>query len=85
MKSSRQQATLLLVRAFAGKNIAFNFAASTSCQPYVPYISSDKFSAPSRWDLVRSLEELRNVITSKVGRLLRQSGFISVGRQQDAM
>jgi hypothetical protein len=46
------------MRAFADKNIAFNFATSTSFQQYVSYISRDKFLAPSRWDLVRSMEEL---------------------------
>jgi hypothetical protein len=65
------------MRAFADKNIAFNFATSTSFQQYVSYISRDKFSALSRSDLVRSLEELCDVITTKVGRLLRESCFIS--------
>jgi hypothetical protein len=77
-KSQRQHASRLLMCAFADKNVAFNFATSSFFQDYVAYISQDMFSAPSRWDLVRSLEELCDVITTKVGRLLRESCFISI-------
>jgi hypothetical protein len=35
-------------------------------------------SAPSRWDLVHALKELCDVITTKVGRLLRESFFVSI-------
>jgi hypothetical protein len=68
IKSQRQHASRLLMCAFADQNIAFNFATPTSFQQYVSYISRDKISAPSRWDLVRSLEELCDVNTTKVGR-----------------
>jgi hypothetical protein len=66
------------MRAFADTNVAFNFATSTSFHQYVSYISRDKFPAPSRWGLVRTLEELCDVITSKVSMLLRESCFISI-------
>jgi hypothetical protein len=65
-KSQRKHATLLLMRALAGKNVAFNFATSTSFLQYVPYISRHQFSAPSRWDLFRVLKELCGVIAMKL-------------------
>jgi hypothetical protein len=37
-----------------------------------------QFSAPSRRDLVCALEELCQVITTKVGRLYRESSFVSI-------
>jgi hypothetical protein len=84
--SLREHASLLMRPC--GQIIAINIAIFITFLQYMSYIGRDQFAAPSRCDLVLALEDLCDVITTKVGRLLRAPSSVSVpmlGHQQAAM
>jgi hypothetical protein len=69
-------ATELLLKALAEKNVPFNFVSSCYFQAYVKKISKQRFSAPSRYYLLKSLDHLCHIITSKLKIVVMKSAFV---------
>jgi hypothetical protein len=69
-------ATELLMKALAEKNVPFNFVSSRYFQAYVKKISQQRYSAPSRYYLLKSLDFLSNTITSKLKVVVMKPAFV---------
>jgi hypothetical protein len=76
--SKKQTAAEVLMKAMAHKNIPFRFVTSPQFQSYVDYVSGSVFSAPTRYELVKALEQICATIATKVRNQLRRSPDIGV-------
>jgi hypothetical protein len=77
-KSDQTVANQLLMKALAQKNIAFSFVESEYFQAYVSYITAGLYKAPSRHHLVAALEDICDVLTTKIRQVLTASPYMSI-------
>jgi hypothetical protein len=77
-KSDHKTSTQLLMKALAEKNVPFNFVTSKYFQGYVAYITGMTYTAPSRWDLVRALEDISDIIAGKVKKLFQKAAYLGI-------
>ena len=77
-KADQKTSTHLLMKALAVKNVPFNFVTSQYFQGYVAHITGMSFMAATRWDLVKALEEICDIIAAKVKKLLENASFMGV-------
>jgi hypothetical protein len=77
-KFSHKRATQLLMQALAHKNVPFNFVTSPAFQEYVDYVSESKHHAPTRWDLVKALEEICDILAAKTQKQMSDSLCLAV-------
>jgi hypothetical protein len=77
-KSDHKTSTQLLMKALTKQNVPLNFVTSKYFQGYVAYITGMTFTAPSRWDLVRALEDISDIIAGKFKELFRNAAFMGI-------
>ena len=78
ISARKQAATQLLMKALAHKNVPFNFVSSKYSQTYVKFVSNNEFTAPLRYDLVKALEQICDIIVTKVQQHLRKQPFVGM-------
>jgi hypothetical protein len=66
------------MQALAQKDVPFNFVTSLPIQEYVDHVSEGKHHAPTRWDLVKTLEEICDILTAKTQKQMSESHFLAV-------
>jgi hypothetical protein len=77
-KADHKVAAQLLMKALAEKNVPFNFVTSRYFQAYVALISGHHYSAPSRFDLIRALEDICDLLAVKIKKMLDGASFVSI-------
>jgi hypothetical protein len=71
-------AAQLLVKALAEKNVPFNFVTSKYFQAYVAFVSGLTYRAPSRYNLIASLEQISEIIATKVLKTFTNAAFMGI-------
>lgn len=71
-------AAQLLMKALAEKNVPFNFVTSKYFQAYVAFVSGLTYRAPSRYNLIASLEQISEIIATKVLKTFTNAAFMGI-------
>jgi hypothetical protein len=77
-KFSHKLGMQLLMQALAHKNVPFSFVTSPAFQEYVDHVSESIRHAPTRWDLVKALEEICDILMAKTQKQMSESLFLAV-------
>jgi hypothetical protein len=77
-KRDLKTANELLMKFMTEKSLPFHLTTSKYFQAYVAFISGQRFSAPSRYHLLKALDTICEEIDGKVQRYLTTSSFFSV-------
>jgi hypothetical protein len=66
------------MQAPAHKNVPLNFVISPAFQEYVDHVSESKYHAPTRWDLLKALEEICDILTVDTQKQMSEILFLAV-------
>jgi hypothetical protein len=76
--ADHKAAAQLLMKALAEKNVPFNFVTSPYFQAYVAFVSGLSYSTPSRYDVVKALEDICDILCTKMQKQLAKTPFLSI-------
>ena len=77
-KADCRFAAELLMKALAERGVAFDFTTNRYFQAFVSFVSKKRHSAPSRYELVKALDDITERISQKLREMLERTAFVGI-------